>query len=385
MLIFQNEEKNDTLTEAKDKAQIAATTAMLVIHIGLLIDVIGRGPTQIRFYTARIVLVSLAIVLQVSAGLTALIIANVRKYFRKHKAGFCADICGPCGCQSEAEIRHEKKIERKVKRKKEAALNGTWDFIHSDQDDASAVSSNVNIQSRPSGASVGPSDRSSNEYETNYRVSSGLCCWSRASRYPPEQRGQTNSNNAPSRCCCLNRSTKLSYEDEILENHEIWMELSVLEQLSAVRPQRKWEMWNKQVEKHEGCIKPLKKQMKHMAKDEDKYKDKIQTVSAKVCDCNVNLAKARKQRQDYAKILRNQSIFRTQGKILGKYAIAIRKNRVLKCISVWQHGINYMLYAIFILNALIVGFGSMSSSDSSDSDCIEECVCPTVPSLNITP
>ena len=369
--MFQNEEKNDTLTEAKDKAQIAATTAMLVIHIGLLVDTIERGPTQIRFHTARIVLISIAIALQIAAGLTALIIANVRKYFRKHKAGCCTELSDSCLCQSEAEAINEREIHKKVDKLKTAALAGKWDFITIDREEA---------QRNPSG-NGGSSSRDTRS------PNSVCCCWNRTVKPSDEEStiGESNSGYSPSRCCCLNKPTRLSYEDQILQNHEAWMELSVLEQLSSVEPQKKWDLWNRRVEKNKSSIKTVESKWKRLKK---KYAGEhvAEVVHQKRAQLEARKESQKKtqnvaleKRQYYAKILRNQSIFRTQGKILGKYAIAIRKNRVLKCISVWQHGINYMLYAVFILNALIVGFGSMSSSDSSDSDCIEECVCPTLP------
>ena len=42
--VFQNEKKTDNLGQAKDRAQLTATSALSVVHVALLKEVIVTGP-----------------------------------------------------------------------------------------------------------------------------------------------------------------------------------------------------------------------------------------------------------------------------------------------------------------------------------------------------
>ena len=306
---------------------------MLVIHMGLLVHLLNIDSEQTKFYDTRLSLISVAIILQIIAGLTALIIANMQRYFSKYKEGCCSDFLELCGCvyQSKKDIEHQKAIRKMVHEKITEAENGHWDFL---------------------GRKGKKNNHPPNRIEKNYisTVSS-----------------TTTQGNT---CCCVRiTDVKPVYEEDILQNYEVWQEISTIERLSYVTPQSKLKFSNNRIQAAKTDIEVLENEMKiaeqkHpiiFTQEKKKLKDQLETQ-------NDNLEKAERRRDKYQRRMRNQSVFREQGKILAEYAHTVQKNHVTKCVSVWQHVINYLLYAVFILNTLIVAFGSLADQ-SPAKDC----------------
>ena len=77
--------ENDKLSQAKDRAQLTATTAMSTVHVALLKAILDQGPESNKYYTISIVLITLSLVLQVFAGLLSLVIAHMRSFFTNHR------------------------------------------------------------------------------------------------------------------------------------------------------------------------------------------------------------------------------------------------------------------------------------------------------------
>ena len=65
-LQFQEKTENDALTLSKDRGQFAANTAMSIIQIALLKEVIENGPEHNRYYTFSLVIIATSLVLQVN-------------------------------------------------------------------------------------------------------------------------------------------------------------------------------------------------------------------------------------------------------------------------------------------------------------------------------
>ena len=91
----------------------------------------------------------------------------------------------------------------------------------------------------------------------------------------------------------------------------------------------------------------------HSKKDQlsdSEFQDKISEISSQI-------EKANKEKTGYAEIQRTLQISTAQGKILTETANEIKKSKVLKIISYWQHVLNYIFYIVFILNIFITGLG----------------------------
>ena len=82
--LLQTQKHHDGLTQSKDKAQFAATTAMSVVNVALLRDIIGQGPGKNDYYYFSVVLISLAIFLQFLAGILTLVVSSKLTQTRKY-------------------------------------------------------------------------------------------------------------------------------------------------------------------------------------------------------------------------------------------------------------------------------------------------------------
>lgn len=65
LLQLQEKIRNDELTQSKDRGQFAAQTAMSVVQIALLKEVVDRGPENNDYYIISLVLISVSLGLQV--------------------------------------------------------------------------------------------------------------------------------------------------------------------------------------------------------------------------------------------------------------------------------------------------------------------------------
>ena len=97
-----NTEDNVTgLTTAKDRAQISSLSAMCILNVGVLGDVIKRGSYYGSMYVPLLVMVTVALFMQIIAGILSLQISNMKKYYNEfggssRKLWQCFRKCFPC-------------------------------------------------------------------------------------------------------------------------------------------------------------------------------------------------------------------------------------------------------------------------------------------------
>ena len=77
--------QTETLSNAKDRAQMTATGAMSIVQVALLREVIDSGPEGNKYYTAAVVLISLSLALQIINGMINIFIANATCYYTRYK------------------------------------------------------------------------------------------------------------------------------------------------------------------------------------------------------------------------------------------------------------------------------------------------------------
>lgn len=89
------------LADAKDRAQLSATSAMSIINVGMLREVIRLGST-FSMYVPLLILISISIVLQITAGALSILLSNMRSDYQKFKTSTCKCkgktylLCGCC-------------------------------------------------------------------------------------------------------------------------------------------------------------------------------------------------------------------------------------------------------------------------------------------------
>ena len=89
---------------------------------------------------------------------------------------------------------------------------------------------------------------------------------------------------------------------------------------------------------------------------DSEFQDRFSEISSQI-------EKANKEKTSYAEIQRTLRISTAQGNILTETANEIKKSKVLKIISYWQHVLNYIFYTVFILNIFITGLGIAGSEN----------------------
>ena len=88
------------LTSAKDRAQLSSASAMSILDVGVLGEVIKRGSSY-SMYVPLLVMISLALFLQITVGVISLRISNMKKFYsrfgsaRRRRCGRvrCGGIC----------------------------------------------------------------------------------------------------------------------------------------------------------------------------------------------------------------------------------------------------------------------------------------------------
>ena len=105
------------IESAKDRAQITSSTAMSIVHVALLKNVLDAGTENDRYYNYRVGFILAALILQIIAGFLALYVALLRNYFTKYRDDFlndCFKICCPLDCR----MKHKRQTIEAPKWKK---------------------------------------------------------------------------------------------------------------------------------------------------------------------------------------------------------------------------------------------------------------------------
>ena len=281
---------------------------MSIVHITLLKEVLDRGP-DMPYYKVSLGLIITAIILQVIVGIIALLIANVRKYYDKYRDDPLGDVCENifhCKCKNRESVLREKRIRAVVQQKSLVDLSH-WDMMPVDE--------------RTKTKQLDLSD---------FAEDDAGCC----SKLP----------------CFCSREVHPAYEYDILDRYDLFCELMVKGEVAVVRPQQELLSLQRSISRAKTDISLYEAQLNDPGEDKQDVKDKLQAVEQR-------LEEYRQRGKGLDKHIQDEKVVQKQGRILYKYADAIRKNRVLKMISFWQHCINYTLYVVFLINAFIAGFG----------------------------
>ena len=84
------------MARSKDKAQVTATTAMSVVQVTLLKEVIEKGPGS-NYYVVSLVFIDLSLFLQVLAGLISIAINNMNAQLARSKKEVTGCTCAGLG------------------------------------------------------------------------------------------------------------------------------------------------------------------------------------------------------------------------------------------------------------------------------------------------
>lgn len=308
LAIKQKEEKTDSLVQAKDRGQATATAAMSIVNISLLKEVIDKGPGY-NWYTVMLSLISLSLALQILVGLISIFTINTKSYYESFRNHSLHDCCAMvCQCR----------IKRKKKRKE------------------------------------APKEQDRGKQMTEF-----IDCMYVKSRTIQEE---MDEEEAASGCCPFICTTRIlsNFEYGVLEKHEADIQRLIHAEVSSVEIGEELQYLTKAVQD----AKAEQARLEVLAEDPKADKEGI---SAKLRALSDELAEAQKRKQDYEAKMKDTRILKGQCQAVQRYADAIVKNQVLKNVAFWQHGINYLLYVVFILNAFITGLGISGGSMVSGS------------------
>ena len=93
------------------------------------------------------------------------------------------------------------------------------------------------------------------------------------------------------------------------------------------------------------------------SREDDANTSKTEGVKKRNDDVRKQLEKDKEALRKLERAHQSARTLKTQGDVLRRYVENIGKERVLKRTTFWQNGLNMLLYIVFILNAIIVGFG----------------------------
>ncbi|ELU05317.1 hypothetical protein CAPTEDRAFT_227304 [Capitella teleta] len=91
-------------------------------------------------------------------------------------------------------------------------------------------------------------------------------------------------------------------------------------------------------------------------------KNDIEEVNRQLKGITEELAAAQERKKALEKALSEAEISRRQSNALVVHAENIERNFVLKKITFWQNGVNYLFYVVLVINAFITGLGLTDSS-----------------------
>jgi hypothetical protein len=165
-------------------------------------------------------------------------------------------------------------------------------------------------------------------------------------------------------CCPWKCTTKIykDYETNVIEMFEAEAPKLIETELRMVSVSHEDTLLKSRLE----ALKKRRVDLEATSKDEpgqEERQKELKDLKAAIADIELQLLR-------HEELLNRGSIEHSHSKLLFAYVEAITKNRVLKNTTFWQSCVNYMLYLIFVLNALITGFGIASPSGSPSETAI---------------
>ena len=296
--MFQNTDNETKLAEAKDRAQLTATTAMSVVHVALLRSLIGGGPAANRYYYIVLVLIVMSLALQILAGLIALALSHMKSYYTKHQEDCCSQLCSNlCSCRLGCDMREEARRDDKY-------------VVQTESGGADGGGGGVDNRGLNLTLTTARRDEVT---PTPYAPPTGCCPWVLTS---------VSVNVMPQEDARLEART-----DRLVAE---MMESDLLVAAADVEIEYQEKLRDE----------TIRKRGELMVKDFDK--------SLAACEVKIAIYQRTKRRND---------VIHAQSDILSELAEDATKRRILKRLSFWQHYLNYILYFVFIFNIFITGLG----------------------------
>ncbi len=306
--MFQIQTSQGMLTSSKDRAQLTAATAMSVVNVALLRELLDKGPERNAYYTVAISLVSAALILQIIAGLLSLMVANILSYAQKYESNPCRDvrenIC-PCYC-----------VEARSDGKTGSGKSGS----SLEADDPEAC---VDETARP------------------YRGLGGACCG----------------------CCPYDITTNVYPPQEyyVIKKHQHMQHQIVDDKVKNIKITEQLNYQSQLLVTAQSRLEDLLQRMRSN-REEDQ-----QAMEVKVRSLQAEIEKGTQELEDFQNSTARYKWRKQQSEELTKLAKQITKKRLLKVVSFWQDIINYIFFIVFILNAFVVGFGVANSNSTASS------------------
>ena len=309
--MFQNTDNETKLAEAKDRAQLTATTAMSVVHVALLRSLIGGGPAANRYYYIVLVLILMSLVLQILAGLIALALSHMKSYYTKHQEDCCSQLCSNLfSCHLGCDMREEARRDDK--------------YV---------------VQTESGGADDGGGGGGVDNRGFNLTLTTA-------------RRGEvTPTPDAPLTGCCPLMMTSVSVnvmpeEDVRLEARSNRLMADMMESDLLVAAA------NVEIEHQEKLRDETRRKRGELmaSKPTEAYATELKDFDNSLAACEMEISR-------YQRTKRRNDVLHEQSDILSELAGDATKRRILKKLSFWQHDLNYILYFVFIFNTFIAGLG----------------------------
>ncbi len=297
---FQTQKHHDQLTQSKDKAQLAATTAMSVVNVALLRDILDQGPDRNHYYYFSAVLICVAIFLQVLAGMLTLWVSSKLTQARKYASYVIRTRRKSCCCPSQSTEARSRRMT--------ASMEVT-----------EAKSSSIENEKYPLNATQ-------DSYEIG--TDEDICC-----------------------CCCFDVHTINFYSPE-----------KIYEYIKAVRAQLLDSQMKAQEAKRDvaALTAEIDNLTKRIADLKAAQQPPDEGTRAEIQKLEGELDTAHRKKAESEKVLRESGTLADQQHLLSEVAGSLRKQSLMMSIARWQDFITYIMYAVFVLHAFVVAFGVAS-------------------------
>lgn len=436
------------LADAKDRGQLSATSAMSIINVGMLREVIRLG-SRFPMYIPLLVLLSISITLQVVAGALSLMVSNMKSDFQKFKSFTtcrcsCRRFFAWCCCRRQ-DLAEDLMVQETIGPEMtilEAQLlaRGTDKELH----DAGASFTGQDIEEYdrnktgknpdkivPLGGTR-PDDDTKPEVEASENIGGS------ENEQPPFEatyQGQKNKQQGPKPQKSSNEPMMrlATLANEILEKQDSQIELKILipfldKEISTLKDKQKHlkkeqagltkakidllkeqkvaaaqleqllktsvaplatrhtkdSGGQKQAGKNAGTSENNQEKLTEQTTPQSEYNEANTKLSAIATELQSNVEqmqeiddairqaetelKAIIEERD--KLAKRQMEFDTDEekfKIYSKMMAECRQRDMLKRLTYWQQVINYILYAVFIVNAFITAFTFLSDDAPTTS------------------
>ena len=321
---------------------------MSIVHFLLLKTVIDEAKDS-KYFIPGILMISIAIVLQVTVGFLALRVNLLNKFYKKFNDHLGDEDHCLKACRKDEDVEKGVDIECVFKLLENDKLTDLFDVIKEIQ--AGDPPTNV-VPKDGSTSTKTPKD----DHPPNDGPKDGSTCTNDGSNAPH----MTNPNSCCTCCCTSQKNNKVNvlHSQRLVEWYEIWQVLMEVCELRAIGAQEEAKAIKLQIEHHERELdrigESLKKtDIKPARKDRLTDRKKVlETEEIPADRKHLSLKRKENKRDD-----RWHASLKKQGECLQEYMDAVTRERVYKSSSEWQRKINYILYTVFILNAAIVAFG----------------------------